>query len=179
AAHMIDPAAGSATRSGTVSIALPGSEAAARSAPHARAGSLAFGGDAHVGGLRHADVRQAWVVGQSNVLLHVDRSGRRNFGIVELLHLRRRNRVLHDLGQTTLDGVDDAVIAATAASAILLPCRGAKKKTTRCTAMLRPIEIPTAQALRGTFMRSGTSIGLDVTCRGGCLIGKKASRMFS
>ena len=46
-------------------------------------------------------------------------------------------------------------------------------------ARLKVDEIPMAQGLAFTAIRSGTGIGVEVSSRGGSLTGKKTSRMLS
>ena len=64
-----------------------------------------------------ADSRQRWIVGQGNVLLHIDRRFHGQLGLLHHRHLGRYDRVLLDLGQVALVGIDDAAVAAAAAAA--------------------------------------------------------------
>ena len=74
-------------------------------------------GQAHIGRRVHADHRHIWIVGQLNILLHIDGRRLRQLGMLDRLRLRRRDRVLRPLGQLALVGIDGAAVAAAAAAA--------------------------------------------------------------
>jgi hypothetical protein len=54
-----------------------------------------------------------------------------------------------------------------------------KKSMINRKSTLRVAEMPTAQGLRLTAIRSGTGIGFEVSSSGGSLGGKKTSRMLA
>src|ERR1039458_2632070 len=97
AANAVKSASGASTKPRPKSVAGSRTQPATRSCTHACARTLSIRGQADVGRFRNSNHRQQWVVGQYQVLLHIDSRLHWYRGFLHYRNHGRSNRILLDL----------------------------------------------------------------------------------